>query len=375
MAEAVVKLLFVTSQAQIDGVGGGVTHTRAMLRLLQAIDGVSVEQLVLPLPWSSAPRAARQGRALLLGWASGQPAKTLYACRPAALRTLRERLEQGAFTGVVLNGADLLPLRHAAPAGCKVILLSHNVESAIIADQMARSRLPAVAKRLLAADVSRTRQSEAAGTRAADLVIAISALDADWYRGEGPDTPVISIPAAFDTPGWPGPRFPPGHPLQAACVAKMSWWPNREGARWLVDEVLPALPPGRCALSFYGPDTKALHDPSRGVTGHGMVENLDTVWSGAHFTVCPVLGGSGVNVKLLESLFNGVPVLTTPHGCRGLPPFADPALAVVEPDAWAGFLASDSARDLAARTVQAETRALFSAQAAKATLAQGLAAL
>jgi len=78
--------------------------------------------------------------------------------------------------------------------------------------------------------------------------------------------------------------------------------------------------------------------------------------------LCPILSGSGTNIKLIESLYNGVPVLATPHACLGLPPVDDPALAVVPPEEWAAFLRSEHAVALAATTVRRETVEQFSAR-------------
>jgi glycosyltransferase involved in cell wall biosynthesis len=50
----------------------------------------------------------------------------------------------------------------------------------------------------------------------------------------------------------------------------------------------------------------------------GFVPDLATLYERAAVTVAPILGGSGVRMKLLEAFQNGVPVITTPEGARGL---------------------------------------------------------
>lgn len=357
-----MRILFASSRAQLSGVGGGVTHTRSMIALLRMVDGVEVETLAIDPPLASAPRALRQARAILRASVSGKPSKSEFAFAGGAEALLAERLKNGAFDVVAFNGADLLPLRRAVPQGMKTILISHNVESAIIREQVERSRLPGMAKRLLKGDVERTKESEIAGARRADLIVAISAGDAAWYRQHAPDTPVLVIPAAFPSEPYSGPRPSVSRPINIAFLAKMSWWPNRQGANWLANEILPDLPTGRIAAHFFGPGTEAF-DAVPLLEGHGFVESLDAVWSTASFTLCPIFGGSGVNIKLLESLYNGVPVLTTPYGCRGLPDLDDPALAVVEPEDWPAFLAGDAAQELAGITVRPETREALSAKA------------
>lgn len=354
-----MKILFVTSQAQLSGVGGGVTHTRSIMALLRAVEGVAVDCLALPLPWAWLPRAVRQLRAMVLAQWGGVPAKSHYGYGPRARVMLAGALAGGNYDAVLFNSADLLPLRAGVPAGTRCILLSHNIEGAIISGQVERMQLPSLLAAPFRRDAARTAAMEVAGARAMNLILAISADDAAFYASVAPQVPVMAIAAAFADPPYDGERPAPSLPLQLGCIAKLSWWPNWQGARWLIDSVLPKLAAGRAKVHYYGPGTEELHSTASDLAGHGFVPDLAVVWSTAHFTLCPVLDGSGVNIKLVESLYHGVPVLTTPHGCRGLPPIADAGLAVVEADDWAHFLNSDAALALATAQVRPETRALF----------------
>ena len=55
-----------------------------------------------------------------------------------------------------------------------------------------------------------------------------------------------------------------------------------------------------------------------GITVLGLVPELGPLYERSALMVAPVLGGSGVRMKLLEAFRNGVPVVTTPDGARGL---------------------------------------------------------
>lgn len=357
-----MKILFVASETHLSGTGGGVTYTRGILSMLEMIDGADLHHLVLPLPLAALPRKVRQGRALGLSLFSRRPSKAHYLLDRRTRRLMRTALSTVTPDVVVFNGADLLPLTDELGDHAKCVLVSHNIETDIIAGQVAGLRVPAAVRRVLRRDVEKTRRMEERGARRMSVVIAISSEDARWYQRLSRKIQVFALCGAFPYLPYAGPRLPAGRPLSVAYLAKMSWWPNRQGAEWLISDILPELPDSTVDVHFFGPGSEQFSGCHPTLHAHGFVESLETVWCSANFTLCPILSGSGTNIKLIESLYNGVPVLATPHACLGLPPVDDPALAVVPPEEWAAFLRSEHAVALAATTVRRETVEQFSAR-------------
>jgi glycosyltransferase involved in cell wall biosynthesis len=56
-----------------------------------------------------------------------------------------------------------------------------------------------------------------------------------------------------------------------------------------------------------------------GVTTVGFLEDLEPLYARSLGMLAPILGGSGVRMKLLEGFRAGMPVATTPDGAFGLP--------------------------------------------------------
>jgi glycosyltransferase involved in cell wall biosynthesis len=54
------------------------------------------------------------------------------------------------------------------------------------------------------------------------------------------------------------------------------------------------------------------------ITVLGFVENLADAYRVADIVVNPVRSGTGLNIKSIEALGYGKPLLTTPSGCRGI---------------------------------------------------------
>jgi polysaccharide biosynthesis protein PslH len=109
---------------------------------------------------------------------------------------------------------------------------------------------------------------------------------------------------------------------RAIFVANFSYEPNRNGLRFLLEEVFPRvwkqLP--RASLMLVG---AGLESPSSGgedprVLRLGFVEDLAEAYAQARCAVVPLLQGGGSPLKLIEALAYGVPVLATPRAISGL---------------------------------------------------------
>jgi hypothetical protein len=303
--------------------------------------------------------AARRWRALSMSLLSPLPTKAYYSIDARGRSRLRRALAELRPHVVVLNHGDIVSFADEIPRDTGIILVSHNVESEIIRGKFAAMRVPAPARRILDRDIRKTRMMEEAGAARVRFVMAVSQSDAEWYRALSPDIEVAVVSGAFSYEPYRGRRQPVRRPLAVGYLAKLTWWPNREGADWFLSSVLSKLSPESLVAHYFGPGTEDYQGRHAMLRAHGFVESLDAMWSAVNFSVCPILNGSGVNIKLIEALYNGIPVLATPHAVRGLPEFDDGAIAVVPPEEWVDFLQSDRALCLAAATVKPETREHF----------------
>lgn len=370
-----MRIAWISSEPAAGEVGGGGAYNRTVLRLLAAATPVGdVIEIPLYPARPERPHRLRQAIALFRSVLSRTPAKSLFHIPAGGIRAVADRLAEIDPDLVVISSANLLPCREAIGTR-PFILVAHNIEQKLYADQVANAtrRFPP-AGWFLRRDLARLRAMENKGIRDAALVIAISSQDAEFLDSLGPANPPFVLPPLFPGPLPSHDRPTPARPLRLALTAKMSWWPNRMGCDWLVREVLSRLPAGVAELHLYGPGSDSMGYPEEIVKAHGFVENLSTVWRDNHIAVCPIHQGSGVNVKFVEAVFNGMPVLATRFGVRGLPPLdGDPAIHLcVTADEWIDFLRSGEAERFAQRTPREETRHLFSDAPYVAPLAEAL---
>jgi glycosyltransferase involved in cell wall biosynthesis len=217
------------------------------------------------------------------------------------------------------------------------ILRPHNVESNIVAD---RPGLGAwLTRPILRLEAARLRACERELVCSLDRVLAITPEDALAYQdgvpSEGPRVRYAPVPAPLVHPAvtvpWPERR-------NVLFVGHCAWGPNADAARWITRCLAPVLREAcpDLQLRLIGKGTEHfLRGRTDNVKCCGFVEDLERELDSALCTIAPVRMGGGVNIKVLESLAHGLPVVGTRFSRRG-----------VESD---GYLEAETAVEFCAR--------------------------
>jgi succinoglycan biosynthesis protein ExoO len=161
-----------------------------------------------------------------------------------------------------------------------------------------------------------TAAQERQGLLRADLLLAIHDEDAAVLRTLVPERPVLTVPHA--TRVLPAPL---GTALadRVLCVASHNDL-NVRGVHWLFAEVWPRLRACRpnAQLDLCGSIATKIGDAPRGVVVRGPIDALDAAYADARVVAAPVVGGTGLKVKVVEALGHGRPVVTTAAGAAGI---------------------------------------------------------
>lgn len=182
---------------------------------------------------------------------------------------------------------------------------------------------------------SLTPRDEERGLRRADIVIAIQDEEAAALTRQlqAPAPAVRTVSHLLDLSR----RVRPAEFRSLSFVASSSGM-NQEGLAYFTERILPLLTARRPDLKLYvaGSICHAVADHVS-VVKIGYVERLAEVFEQGAVSVNPVRVGTGINIKLLDAMAHGVPVVTTEVGARGLPEALRQAVLVVGNDDAEGF--------------------------------------
>lgn len=358
-------LAFISHLPQDLASGGGL-YLRAILDLLRSVWTPGSVQFVGPRT------EVTPSRLVCVAWAqlSGQPSKAVFAAR-TGLSTSLKQTSIGQQTAICLNSPDALPLLERKLPDAKLVLVCHNIEAELFRQQV--SRLPALTQPIFSKDVKRYAALEDRAFRKASLIIAISDSDIETIKQKHTEANILHIPPVFEHSGQPRSPQKLGANLRLGFVGRMNWWPNRDAVHWMQQNLTP-LPDGQ-EIHLFGVGSDEMSDPQNALFGHGFVKDADAMWNEIDVALCPMKTGGGVNIKLVEALVRGVPVITTSFGARGLGiELSDrPGLRILDgDDAWRAFVASDRLKELAAETPDPSIANHFRAETHAPRLASAL---
>ena len=236
-------------------------------------------------------------------------------------KRLAEVLDKEQFDVVQLEVLFMAPYVETIRRHSKamIVLRAHNVEHKIWERIAKDTKSPL--KRWYINHLAKTlKEFELNALETVDGVAAITRKDAAFFR-KYCSKPVIDIPFGV----YPE-QFDPKYEIEGKPkfyhIGSMNWMPNEEGIRWFVDEVLPKtvekVPDfvyhlaGRSMPEWL----TSMKNPHVDVVGE--VPDAKEFVTNHDIAIVPLLSGSGIRIKIIESMALGKTVITTRVGAEGI---------------------------------------------------------
>ncbi len=285
----------------------------------------SLEEMLVPLSAAHFEAAAARSQAVGGKAVTDTTFHELARLSPNFISAARAAAKRGDV--VVISHPWIYPLVRDVLDTTRQPLVydAHNMEGLLKTDMLDDGGGPGT-------DIARgVVEIEHALCHAADLVLACSRDDADAF------TRIYDVPpgkirlAANGT--FTNEITPASREVKAAARAALGvgtapvafflashYGPNLEAGRFIVDQLAPTLPDVVFAVG--GGVSDALRHGSSAANVHltGPLSEADKrAWlAAADLAINPMFGGSGTNIKMLDFMAAGLPIVTTPTGARGI---------------------------------------------------------
>ena len=234
---------------------------------------------------------------------------------------LAELLDKEQFDVVQLEMLYMVPYVDTIREHSKamIVLRAHNVEHKIWERIAKETRF--FVKRWYINHLARTlKEYELSAIETVDGIAAITRKDAAFFR-KYCSKPIIDIPYGV----YPE-QFTPKYEIEDKPkfyhIGSMNWMPNEEGIRWFIGEVLPKtvekVPDfvyhlaGRSMPEWL----TTMKNPHVDVIGE--VPDAKAFVANHDVAIVPLLSGSGIRIKIIESMAMGKTVITTRVGAEGI---------------------------------------------------------
>lgn len=240
---------------------------------------------------------------------------------------LIEVLTHNSFDIVQIETVYLAPYIPTIQAfsKAKIVIRSHNIEHRIwkrLADNC-----PSFLKKWYLNHLAKTlKLYELNALNTADGIITISKPDMDYFMQNGCRKPikVISFGISQEKIKTINPKESDmtESAFNIGYIGAMNWFPNIEGVKWFFDEVWNKAFLSQTKIHFHLAGRAISKDfyeyASANVTIHGEVEDAYQFINNCDIMITPLFSGSGIRIKIVESMLLGKPVITTTIGAEGI---------------------------------------------------------
>jgi glycosyltransferase involved in cell wall biosynthesis len=235
------------------------------------------------------------------------------------------------LTSVLKNSFDIIQVEGLAMTcyldlirrltKCKVVYRPHNVENLIWRGVLAeeKSLLKRSYFKILA---GRTEKSEISVINMFDALVPMTKNDLSWFIRAGLKIPsFVSPPAPLSLQDVL--KKENELPLSLFYIGALDWRPNIYGLKWFIKEVWPvvtdSLPGATLHLAGRNPsdEIKGLSS-GKGISFYGEVESSSAFISDKSVMIVPLFSGSGIRMKIIESMNMGKSVIATSAAVEGL---------------------------------------------------------
>jgi glycosyltransferase involved in cell wall biosynthesis len=242
---------------------------------------------------------------------------------------LKTILRARDFDAVILDhyamawAIDLIHKRERNGARPLVAYIAHNFETEVSADIARNFRDNLFRKAALHANAWKIANAEHRLALAADLIAAHTAEDAKSLERLSPFSAKLVLPPGYNGPRAPERRIVQATPRRVAIVGAYHWTPKQMNLSAFLEVADPILQNAGVGIDVVGDGPasfrKSWEARVQATRFHGFVDNLGEFLAAQRMGLVVEETGGGFKNKILDYVFNRVPIAAIRGSMAGLP--------------------------------------------------------
>ena len=231
------------------------------------------------------------------------------------IQTVKSLLSEHSYDVIILeHSSQLYWLKSTIAGHGKVAVLAHNLEHEIYLERLKDSS-SVLARWIYQREARLVQQIEDDLAATSQGVWTLSSHDADYFiqLGKAASVQVFELPASVTQP------IDLAHPktYDIAMIGSWIWKPNADGLHYFFEQVYPHLP-SHLSIRVAGRGAEWLNGKYPNVQYLGFVEDAQQFLAEARVIAIPSIRGGGVQIKTLEAIGLGLPIVANPFAFRGI---------------------------------------------------------
>ena len=235
---------------------------------------------------------------------------------------LSATLEKEDFNIVQIEGLSMavyIPtIRRYSHA--KISLRAHNAEFQIWERHIAVEKNP-LKKTYLKLQVGRLKKFEEKVLRDIDALIPISKPDLETFKSMGYDGSAHISPCGVNLDEY-SPCSEVETTADISYIASFDWIPNLQGIMWFIKDVWPLIHSRRPETTLQLAGRKMPSElrklKEKGIRVLGEVDDVHQFIHSGKIFIVPLMAGSGMRIKILETMAMGKAIVSTSIGAEGM---------------------------------------------------------
>ncbi|EIX9589816.1 glycosyltransferase [Klebsiella pneumoniae] len=234
------------------------------------------------------------------------------------LEIVNAKLKQKQYDYIFIDHTQMLWICDYFSNDQRVILISHNVESQLY-DDLANDSSNWLKRNILRLESSKLKKLELSSIKTINQVWSLSENDTAYYSKLNNSAYNSLTCITFDAMPLLEPDLQPlpEANYDVSLLGTWSWDANMKGLRWFFDNVYPLLPM-EITIQVAGKGADWLTDKYKNVKYKGFVEDAHEFLSKSKVIAIPSISGAGVQIKTLDAITIGRPIVASEFALRGL---------------------------------------------------------